>query len=712
MTFSGDLKGIGLPDVLQNVQTNRLSGTLHVESRTGSRYVELKDGAIVGLSFGANRGLPLSEHLVHRGLLTSTQMQTATERRRANKKTLREVLAHAGLVDEDRFRAALRELIAEHMHDLLGWTEAKYSFADGAPPPRVFDSEQRAAAVRLEVGPLLMESARRCDELKRIANVVESDRDVFVALDVEPPEDLDDVQAALLERLDGRTDLGTLIKRVPFVRFEVLKALAGLVLAGCARACAASEIETMAQQALDDGDDDGAAVLLRRALDRERNNPVLRLRLVDVLLRLERHADAAAELALLGYLASKSEAPADAVDFYARAVALVPDDLTLGERYLEALAVHGEALEHAAAAAALAERLLAAGLAERAAAVLTRACARPELRANLALLGRLAQTEEALGHVDRAAELWRGAADLCRDDVPGALQLLRRAARLQPGDHGLQRRISDLETGYRAYARKRRRRLIAMGAAASVSCLLGLAGVMEFVAARAVIRTFELNLEDVTRGAPVAAVVGLEQVQTAFGWTGSGRSAARLGERLVELQVRAARDALERDDPAAAIAGIERLGRVVDRRDHARRIDALLRQARLERHAHELLAAASAQPPVASAARELAQLVDPELVDFHVRHVERVDGAARTAMLAALRVIDHPAALAVAARLYVEGAEPTHMGVLTEILQTAGQHRTAGHAAAWSSVLPDHTRRARDADAAAERAQQVLAWLQ
>jgi hypothetical protein len=711
MAFSGDLKGIGLADVLQNVQTNRLTGTLQVESRAGTRAVELKDGAVVGFALGNNRALPLGEHLVHQQLVTTAQLQAAMERRRASKKTLREALAQAGVLAEDTFRAATRELIGECMHELLAWTEAKYTFTDGTPPPRVFDAEQRAAGVRLEIGPLLMESARRCDELKRIANVVESDRDVFVALDVEVPDDLDEAQLAVLEQLDGRTDVGTLVQRLPYVRFTVLKALVELVLLGCARACAASEIEAMASQALRDGDDEGAAVLLRRALDRERNNQTLRLQLVDVLLRLERIKDASAELALLGYQASKSTTPGDAIDFYARAQSLVPDDLTLGERYVEALAAHGEATAHAEAASALATRLMAAGLAERAAAVLTRACARPELRADLTLLGRLAETEEALGHVERAAELWRGAADLSREDVPGALQFLRRAARLQPGDHALLRRISDLETGYRAYARKRRRRLIALGSAASAAGLLGIAGVTEFVAARGVIASFAHNLEEVTSGAPVAAVAGLEQVGQAFGWTASGRTAARLAERLIELQVRAAQTALAQDQPATALALLERLRGVADRADQERRLAALLRQAKLERHAHELLAAASAQPPLESAARDLAQLTDPELLDFHLRHVVRAAGTARGALLAALAAIDSPRAVPVAAQLYVESDDGAHDGVLVAILQGAGKHKAVG-TATWSALLPDLTRRARDVDAAAERARQVLRWLQ
>src|SRR5690606_25715300 len=271
--------------------------------------------------------------------------------------------------------------------------------------------------------------------------------------------------------------------------------------------------------------------------------------------------------------------------------------------------------------------------------------------------------------------------DLCQNDVPGALQFLRRALRLQPLDAVLQRRIHDLETGYAAYARRRRRRLVALGTAASVAGLLGFAGIMELVAAREVIRSLDLHLEDVTRGSPAAAVAGLEQVGASLRWTGSGRTALRLAERLVELQVRAALDALEADRPDKAIAVLERLQGLVERKDQERRLNALLRQARLERHAHELLAAASGDPPLLGAARDLARLVDPELVAFHTRHVERVTGDARGALLEALRAIDTPRALPVAA-------------------------------AAWRPVLPELARTAAEAGARAERARRVLGWLE
>ncbi|MHC4852470.1 MAG: DUF4388 domain-containing protein, partial [Planctomycetota bacterium] len=54
MTFSGDLKGIHLADVFQNIHSNRLTGTIKVSTRDGDRYVYFKEGLIAGYSRGVN----------------------------------------------------------------------------------------------------------------------------------------------------------------------------------------------------------------------------------------------------------------------------------------------------------------------------------------------------------------------------------------------------------------------------------------------------------------------------------------------------------------------------------------------------------------------------------------------------------------------------------------------------------------------------------
>ena len=52
MTFSGDLRGISLVDIFQNIAGNLVSGTLRVQWRNTERFVRFEDGKIAGFSLG------------------------------------------------------------------------------------------------------------------------------------------------------------------------------------------------------------------------------------------------------------------------------------------------------------------------------------------------------------------------------------------------------------------------------------------------------------------------------------------------------------------------------------------------------------------------------------------------------------------------------------------------------------------------------------
>jgi Flp pilus assembly protein TadD len=91
-----------------------------------------------------------------------------------------------------------------------------------------------------------------------------------------------------------------LLEALPHPRFDVCKAISDLVLRGVARPCKADEIEALIQTALAEDDAEAAVELMTRALGLERNNRALRRQLAELLERLGRNADAAAELAQRG----------------------------------------------------------------------------------------------------------------------------------------------------------------------------------------------------------------------------------------------------------------------------------------------------------------------------------------------------------------------------------------------------------------------------
>src|SRR5690606_16878148 len=126
MSFSGDLRGIGLADVFQNLAGNRASGTLCVQSRGSERYVRFEEGAITGVSAGVGKGLPLIEWLIERGLLDTQRVERVLARHRRSRKTRLRILIDARLVNEETAQDAMLECACEQLYTILQAREARY----------------------------------------------------------------------------------------------------------------------------------------------------------------------------------------------------------------------------------------------------------------------------------------------------------------------------------------------------------------------------------------------------------------------------------------------------------------------------------------------------------------------------------------------------------------------------------------------------------
>ncbi len=163
MTFSGDLTGIHLADVFQNIHSNRLTGTMEVSTRDGDRYVYFREGLIAGYSRGVNKGLAMGSHLAQRGYVDRGLLAAAVKKKGKTQKLLSEVLVEMDVLSQDEFEGTMIELIEESLYDLFRLKDASFKFTEGEPLPRVFDTEQKAAHIAIDPSGILMESARRHD---------------------------------------------------------------------------------------------------------------------------------------------------------------------------------------------------------------------------------------------------------------------------------------------------------------------------------------------------------------------------------------------------------------------------------------------------------------------------------------------------------------------------------------------------------------------
>jgi len=708
MTFSGDLTGIHLADVFQNIHSNRLTGTMQVSTRDGDRYVYFQDGLIAGYSKGVNKGLPLGNHLAQRGYVDRALLATAIKKKGKTHKLLSEVLVEMEVLSQEEFEGTMIELIEESLYDLFRLKDASFKFTEGAPLPRVFDTEQKAAHIAMDPNGILMESARRNDEWDRIHRVVLSDRDVFVVLEGWEECGLDEPALTVGQCLDGCTDIESILNELPYSRFDVLKAITDLVIQGHARPLSVGEIEKMADEALANEDPEEAVTLLTHALMTERSNKELRLRLIGLFEQLGRKGEAASELALLGYQQAQLGQVNDALQLYARAAELNPTDLMLHERRVDLLKEEGRDAEFAEATMQFVDLLLTMGLADRARASLRKAIQVPALKQENSLMDKLAEVEASLGCGDVAGEIYLSLANrLPKKDDLGRLAYLRQAQTYRPKDTTLAQLIEDLATGQHTVRRARRRKLVAWAAVLATVLGLGTAGVVEIVASYQVMRALEGSLDNITQGKPSAAMRDLDRVWSKFRWTGAGRSAGRLVDRLLAVEIEQLEGLLRAGNHAAVLERLQWLKGKVSRADVRHRLEALVHRTQLEQQASPLFLKVNQAKPDPEAVKALAGLSNPGHLDFILSRL--ADPAtlapAKQALLSALEKIDSPRSFPVVARLYVAGGDSAVDRLARSILMRARHHRERGRESSWSSIYGELEAQN------SSRAKQVLGWL-
>lgn len=549
MAFTGDLQGMSLADVFQNIAGNRNTGVLHIQWPRGERYVRFTEGRVSGLSHGIGRGLPLLPYLLERGTVSPAGADQVRQRLKKSRRSPGRLLQDLHLLDTAGLTDAVRDLVSDNVFDLVALKEAKFTFTVGDGPERLFDIDQRDANLSLDVGPLLLEGARRIDEWARIRAVIGNDTELFIAT-ADPAELADADAAAVLSHLDGRIDLPALGQATGLCRFDVAAILAVLVQDGSARPVSADEIVALSRATVDQGEATTAVRLLRAGLERRPRDPILRQQLAEVLADSDAVA-AATEFAVLAFQATEEDHLQDALGFYERAIALHPADVMLHQRRCELLARLGDTAGLNSATLDFADRLCTVGLLDRARALLTEHVDGGPLRGSPELLRRLANLCGELGDQPAAAHRWLQLAALhgAADEPERQLECLRAALYATPDDESLQQRVADLESGRAARARQRLKLVLWLSAAAVLLLTAALIGTGEMLQARALAQALS------HAGSDADAVATQDELAATAGrwsWLPSSRTASELAGRQAEHLLQLADQRRQQGEFAAA----------------------------------------------------------------------------------------------------------------------------------------------------------------
>jgi CheY-like chemotaxis protein len=248
----GDVDVLGIANLLQVLSNNGCEGYLTIAQDGQKKVIEFTSRGIRLVS-GARRTNPLGEILLRSGKITREQLDDLLVQQRKTGKPLGEIVAETGLLSKAVIDGALREQVSEEIYDLFTWLEATFEFItlggdDPAPP-----DQGLLATVVLDqtVMSIMLEAARRVDELSRIQAVIPDVR--LIAERLELPATLDDpgldrdALEEILPLVDGEKSVGEIIEESLYPKFTVLRTLYGLAQRGVVKIRARSDASTSPQ---------------------------------------------------------------------------------------------------------------------------------------------------------------------------------------------------------------------------------------------------------------------------------------------------------------------------------------------------------------------------------------------------------------------------------------------------------------------------------
>ena len=232
MAIKGSLKEASLPDVLQLLALGRKTGCLAVADRQNFGYIYFDDGRICYASI-VNRRDRIGDLLRRNQLVTSEQLDEAIRLQESQRdRRIGDILVGLGYVQQGPLEQLLSLQIEEAVYNLFAWSQGTFNFEAGVRP------DQHVFTVSINPESLLLEGARRVDELSQIEKKIPSYDLIFATDPARVPGsdvELSPAQRTILPLIDGTRDVRQIMDTVSLVEFDVAQALYGLITAGFAR---------------------------------------------------------------------------------------------------------------------------------------------------------------------------------------------------------------------------------------------------------------------------------------------------------------------------------------------------------------------------------------------------------------------------------------------------------------------------------------------
>jgi hypothetical protein len=175
MSFRGELRQFELPDIMQLIASQKKAGWLKVTSRGQTRFVYFREGKITSTKNPVAEEDPLESYLVRRKILNEAQGERVAAIRRKTGMDVQDIVEKEGLLGEEEIREIFEAMIEEDVLELVSIRSGTYEFESEAKP-----APMPEGALSAEIGPLLMEAARKADEVGEMRRALGPEDGVLV----------------------------------------------------------------------------------------------------------------------------------------------------------------------------------------------------------------------------------------------------------------------------------------------------------------------------------------------------------------------------------------------------------------------------------------------------------------------------------------------------------------------------------------------------
>jgi len=224
LKLAGEIRTPGaLSDIVALAAQSGWRGELVVLSESGTRSFYFDGGTIIAASTTVP-GERLGETLYRFGEVTREQLDTIVRASAETGKRFGEVAVESGIVSAEKLFSMMARQVEEVFFAAVHVSEGAFYFFDR------FDEKNILRRHSMNAGGLLMEAARRMDEMRFFREKVPSD--AYVPTPVagkKPPEDLE----AVFAHVDGTNSVADIGRRTGQLEFEVTRAIFQLVSSGC-----------------------------------------------------------------------------------------------------------------------------------------------------------------------------------------------------------------------------------------------------------------------------------------------------------------------------------------------------------------------------------------------------------------------------------------------------------------------------------------------